>query len=175
MIKLSVKELEEAFSKRIVKNIRVLGVDTATRSGWCRIVTTKTHVTFTYGFIDVEAKDANHKYRQMIDLFQMLINDVTKVVIEDTFLRFNPKVFKILSRMGGFVYAISHLKGITDVSYITPSESRSYLGFTSKAKKEVIHKEFHAKLPQLKITDPDIVDSIIVAMSGIFKEPQIEV
>ena len=149
-------------------------MDTATRSGWCKIVTTKTTVTFTYGFIDVQAKDALHKYNQMIDLFQMLIQDVSKVVIEDTFLRFNPKVFKILSRMGGFVYAICHLKGIP-ASYITPSESRSYLGFTSKAKKEIIHKEFHSKLPQLSIKDPDIVDAIVVALSGVLKEPSIDV
>ena len=161
------KKIEEAFNMKVVPNITSLGVDTASRTGWCKIFTTKDNLSFDYGFIDVESKDKYFKYNQFIDLFSKMVN-TDKLVIEESFFGRNAKTFQMLSRLGGFVYAIAHLHGQQDKRFLLATSARKYLGFRGNAKKEIIQKEFIEKL-DLKITDEDIIDAMILALNGVLE------
>ena len=164
---ISTKKIEKAFGMKVVLNISSLGVDTASRTGWCKIVTDKEKLNFDYGFIDVESKDKYFKYNQFIDLFSKMVN-TDKLVIEESFFGRNAKTFQMLSRLGGFVYAIAHLHGQQDKRFLLATSARKYLGFRGNAKKEIIQKEFIEKL-DLKITDEDIIDAMILALNGVLE------
>jgi Holliday junction resolvasome RuvABC endonuclease subunit len=165
VITLSVEKLEKQLGKLIRRNITVLGVDTASRSGWCRItVNAKVHID--YGFIDIDSKDRNFKFNQMIDIFPQLLEGCDKVVIEDVFLKFNVMIHAMLSRIGMIVYVLAHQKGIKEKEWKMATSARKDIGLKGRGKKEEVHKEFREKM-ELDITDIDIVDSIILALSGI--------
>jgi Holliday junction resolvasome RuvABC endonuclease subunit len=89
-----------------------------------------------------------------------------KIIIEESFYGQNIKTFQMLSRLGGFVYAIAQLNNITDVKFLLATTARKNLGFKGNAKKEIIQKEFIQKL-ELKVEDNDIIDAMILVMNGI--------
>ncbi len=171
MLKIPNKKLEKIFQKKVIKNIRVLGFDTASRTGWARIETNGTYTCIDYGFVDVATTDTYYKYNQCISIFNSLVKDVDKVVIEETWYGRNVKTFQLLSRLGGFVYAICHLKDIKEKFFISAVSARAKLGFSSRAKKKQVHKEFHIALEGIvTIKDEDIVDAIVLALCGILKD-----
>lgn len=175
MLKIPNKTIEKIFGRKVVKNIRCIGVDTASRSGWARIETNGTHICIDYGFVDVATNDTYYKYNQCISIFNNLIKDVDKVVIEETWYGRNVKTFQLLSRLGGFVYTIAHLKGIKEKVFISAVSARARLGFSSRAKKAIVHREFHTALEGIiDIKDEDIVDAIVLALCGILKEGTIK-
>lgn len=174
-MKIKNAELEKIFGRKVIANVKVLGFDTASRTGWCRIETGKTESEFTFGFVDVQSKDLYYKYDQCIDIFASLITDVDTVVIEETYFSRNANVFRMLSRLGGFVYAIAHLKQIPKVYFLTAIQARSRLDFSTNVKKEIVHKEFHRRFKKMTVADVDIVDGIILALDAIFKENKLDV
>ena len=169
MITIKTKVLEKKLGKPIKVNITVLGVDTASRTGWCKIVTTDKEVKIDYGFIDIDSKDRNFKFNQMIDIFPSLIKGCDKVIIEDVFMKFNVMVHSFLSRIGMIVYVICHQQGIKDKDFVWATTARKKVGLKGNAKKEAIHKEFIEKFG-IEIDDEDIMDSIILALNGIIFE-----
>lgn len=174
-MKISIKELQEIFNKKVKTNLKVMGWDVASRTGWCRIESTKTECTFDYGFVDVNSKDLYQKYNLCIEIFNNLVHDVDTVVIEETYFSRNAKVFRMLSRLGGFIYAICHLKNIKDKYFITAIQARSALGFSTNVKKEVVHQQFHARFKKMKVVDPDVVDAIVLALNGVFMENKLDI
>ena len=175
MIQIKISELEKIFGKQVKRNYRVIGLDVASRTGWCKITTTDKVAKFDFGFIDVKSKD-QVRFNDYIDIFNHLLVDVQTVVIEDTYMGFNVQVFKLLTRLGAFVYCLCELKCIKDKYFITPSASRTYLGLDSKAKKEVVQEQFHQKMPRFKkVIENNEVDGIILALVGIMEDPKMEV
>jgi len=164
---ISNQKIEEAFGKKVVPYITSLGVDTASRTGWCKLVTTKDNVQLDYGFIDIETTDKYYKYNKFIELFSTMVN-TDKLVIEESFFGQNAKTFQMLSRLGGFVYAIAHIHGQTDKRFLLATSARKYLGLKGNAKKEIIQEEFKKRL-SLDLTDDDIIDAIILALNGVLK------
>lgn len=166
MLKISISKLEKQLGKLIRKNFTCLGVDTASRTGWCRIKIDSKEVEMDYGFIDIESKDRNFKFNQMIEIFPDLIKGCDKVVIEDVFLKFNVMVHSFLSRIGMIVYVLCHLQGIKEKDFIWATTARKNLGFKGNAKKEEIHEEFKERF-NINIEDEDIVDAIVLALQGV--------
>jgi len=165
---LKIKEVEKKLKIKIKKNINVLGIDTASRTGWATIKTNSKNLEIDYGYIDVrKLKSLNEKYDAMINSFGSLIKPKqNKVVIEDTFFGPNVYTLKLLSRIGMIVYVLARLKKIKNVFFINASSARSRLNFNSRAKKEEIHKEFRRRI-KIKILDKDIMDAIILALNGV--------
>lgn len=164
-------DLEKKFGHRIKEHFTCLGVDTASRTGWCIARTTATHTVFTFGFIEVKSKDLYFKYDYMVDTFGDLLKDIPKhdslVVIEDVFFSHSVHVVKMLARIGMIVYTLTKLKDLPK-TYILATEARKKLGFKGNLKKEIIQEQFVKKLG-IKVTDNDIVDAIILALNGILK------
>lgn len=159
-----ITEFEKKIGRPLKRNITVLGLDTATKTGWTLLKTTKKKITFKYGTFKVNVKDTNFKYNEIIDIFQELIKPEYKVVIEDTFYRFNPAMFRLISRIGGIAYTIAHLKKC-EVNYIFATSARKLLGLKGNGKKEDVQAEF-LRMTDIKEVDNDIVDSCILALTG---------
>lgn len=164
LLSMLIKEFEKKIGKVLKKNCFVLGLDTATKTGWTVLKTTKKKIYFTHGTFKVDTKDTNFKYNEIIDIFQKLIQPKQQVVIEDTFYRFNPAMFRMISRIGAIAYTIAHLKGC-EVSYIFATTARKNLGLKGNGKKEEVQAEF-LRMTNIKEIDNDIIDSIILALNG---------
>lgn len=159
-----ISEFEKRIGRSIKKNVVVLGLDTATKTGFCVLKTTKKKIDFTLGSFKVEAKETGVRYNEVIDFFQRLIQPNQIVVVEDTFFRFNPKMFSLISRIGGIAYTIAHLKGCP-VSYLYATTARKNLGLKGNGKKEEIQEAFK-KMIGFEIEDNDACDAMILAVNG---------
>ena len=165
MINIKIQNLEKKLGKLIKRNITVLGIDTASRTGWAKI-TVNSKVKIDYGFIDITSKDRYFKFNQMIEIFPDLIKGCDKVIIEDVYLKFNVMIHAMLSRIGMIVYVLAHQLGIKEKEFMWASTARKNLGLKGNAKKEEMHKEFKEKY-NINIEDEDIMDALILAMNGI--------
>ena len=175
MIQIKIADLERVFGKLVRRNHKTIGLDIASKTGWCRITTTDKVAKFDYGFIEVKSKD-QQRFNDFIEIFNNILVDVNTVVIEDTYMGFNVQVFKLLTRLGAFAYCLCELKRIKDKFYVTPSASRTFLGLDSKAKKEVVQEQFHKKMPRFKkVIQNDTIDAVILALNGILEDPKMEV
>jgi len=163
--------IKKAFNKKIVPLTRCIGLDIASRTGWCRITTgfnSASHLKIDYGFIDVQTTDKYFKYNRYIEAFTNLIFVGDKVIIEESFYGRNVKGFQMLSRLGGFAYSLSHLKGIKEKSFILATTARKNLGFKGNVKKQEVHKQFKDRTG-IDLKDEDVIDAFILALNGILE------
>ncbi len=169
-MKLKTKLIEKAFKRKVIPFILAMGVDTASRTGWCKATTAPDYVDFDYNFIDIKTRDKYCKYNQYINIFSSLLNsEIDIIVIEETYYSKNVKTFQLLSRLGGFVYAAANRAGIKNKRFILATSARKKLGFKGNLKKQIIQKQFLRKL-KIKIDDEDIIDAMILAINGILEE-----
>jgi len=164
---ISTKKIEKAFGRKIIPFITCLGVDTASRTGWCKVTPTKDRVEFDYGFVDLKSKDKYFKYDQFIEIFNTFVK-ADKVVIEESFMSRNVKTFQMLSRLGGFVYVLAKLHGVKDVRFLLATSARKFLDMKGNAKKQIIQEEFKKRL-SLKLNDEDIIDAMVLALNGVME------
>ena len=170
MIKLKVKMVERAFGKKVIPNIKVVGVDTASRTGWAILSTTKTYVKIDYGFTDTRGQEEQFRYLMIIDLFNNLFkNKYTKIVIEDVFFGRNVNTLKLLARLGMIVYVVGFFHNIKNMKFIGASRARANLGIKGNVKKRIVHQKLK-ELLNWKLKDEDIVDAIVLGFNGILKE-----
>ena len=172
MLKIPIKTIETAFDITIKKNYTSVGVDTASRTGFCLARSLNHTVLFEYSFLDMSSRNNYHKYNTLIEYINTNFSDSTinGVVIEETFFSRNAKVFQFLSRIGGIVYAIFYLKKVKDKQFISAVQSRKALGLPTNKKKVVVHEAFHNLIPKIKIKDIDIIDAIVLALNGLIKK-----
>jgi Holliday junction resolvasome RuvABC endonuclease subunit len=145
----------------------ILGIDTATRTGWALISKSKDYMNIETGFFSIKVNNIYLKYNEYVSIFEGLIKPEYKVVIEDTYFRFNPYMFKIISRLGGIAYTLSVLKKC-EVEYIMASSARKKVGIkgTGIKKPQVAN---HLIALGINIDDEDISDAIVLALSGAIK------
>ena len=165
-MKICTKTIQKAFDRKVIPYITCMGIDTASRTGWCTITTSATECRFDYGYIDMKGQDKYFKYKHYIEIFYQMLKPEYKVIIEETFYGRNVKTFQMLSRLGGFIYAIAHLIGVKDKDFMLATTARKNLGFKGNAKKQEIHKQFREKL-DIGTDDEDIIDAFILALNGI--------
>jgi Holliday junction resolvasome RuvABC endonuclease subunit len=167
---LKIKKLEKDLSIKLKRNMISLGLDCATRTGWCIATTSKVGIDLTTGFMKFNTKDRFSLYNMFIQEFTGLIQPNHRVVIEESYFGTNPKTFQLLSRIGMIAYMIAQQKGITNdnITMITPSGARASLGFKGNARKEQIHEEF-LKKTGLQLHDPDVIDAVILSLVGLVK------
>lgn len=174
MIQISKSSLEQILNCKIENDIVCLGVDTASRTGWAILRTSEHMVTIDYGWIDIDTTNHNFKFDRMIQIFNELISKhrPNKIVIEDTFMRFNVNVVKLLSRLGMIVYVMGRLIGSNTKQYfVGPSKARCNIGLNGTCKKEQVHKEFIQKFG-VDLKDEDIIDAVILSMNGVSEWPE---
>ena len=165
---ISTKKIEKAFGRKVIPSTTCLGVDTASRTGWCKADTLGlNNVTFDYGFINIDSRDKYFKYNRYIDAFKTF-EKCDKVIIEEAFYGLNAKTFQMLSRLGAFAYSAAYLNKVKDIRFILATSARAYLGLKGNAKKAIIQEEFKKRLA-LKLDDEDIIDAMILSLVGILE------
>ena len=173
LLKIKTKKIEKIFHKTIKQKVSCLGVDTASRTGWARITTGKVWCEIDYGFIEVKTPDKYFKYNRYIEAFKSILRPEDIIVIEETYYGRNVKVFQLLSRLGAFVYTLAHLINVPKIYFILATTCRKQLGFPGNLKKPIIHKMFKERL-DLDIDDEDVIDAIMLALTGILEEQTLE-
>jgi|WetSurSiteA1Bulk_404760.scaffolds.fasta_scaffold00683_13 Holliday junction resolvasome RuvABC endonuclease subunit len=164
----TIKDLEKLLGLNIKHNAVVMGFDTASRTGWCRIETDEDICSIDYGVVDIESKDMYYKFNRFIEVVgDLVFKQPDIVVIEETFLKLNARVFQFLSRLGGILYAVCYLNKVSNIYFLSAIAARAKLNLPSKAKKEEVHKEFLKRFKKIKIKDIDVIDAIILALCGI--------
>jgi len=170
------KQLEKILKVPIRENVTVIGLDTASRTGWCVIDTSKPKLKITYGFIDINSKNKLIKLNAFIRVFKDLIKEGQEVIVEDTFLKYyfwggkqraNVAGFALLCRIGAVAYTIAKLKQCP-ARFINASSARKKLKL-KKSKKAEVQAEFKEKFGFEDIEDNDICDALILALNGIIK------
>lgn len=173
MLKLPIKKIEKQIGK-IKKNTLSMGIDTASRTGWCIIKVNTNYIYIDYGVVHIDSKDVNFKYTKMIEFFDGLIKPEYKVILEDTFLGMkfmNPYMFKYLSKLGGILFAVCKYKKVEDVSFLMACSARKNIGIKGNSKKSDVHQWLESVLG-VNITDEDASDAIVLALNGIIEKPK---
>lgn len=172
MLILRTRKIEKALNIKIIPFLTCMGVDTASRTGWCRLSTDPDNIRLDYGFISIKTPDKYFKYNQYIEIFKDMLLESDILIIEESFYGRNVKVFQMLSRLGGFVYALAHLNGVKEKRFLLATSARKNIGLKGNLKKEIIQKIFCEKI-DLEIEDNDIIDSIILALNGVIERKEI--
>ena len=166
---MKIETAEKRLNRDFKKNTVVLGLDTAfRRTGWCLLTTNDKDVKIEHGFINMDSKDKYYTYNNVIKVFSSLIKPGQKVMIEDTFFRFNANMFKKISRVGAVAYTIAHLKGCK-AEYLLATQARKRIGIKATMKKKLVQAQFKKQM-KLTLNDEDIIDAMIVAFAGLVEE-----
>ena len=171
MLSLNIKDLQNKLQKSILRNIKSLGIDISTqKTGWALITTKSTKLYIKTGILNLKDKDIYIRYNKSIEYFNKLIKSDYIVVIENSFLGFNPQVFGKLSKIEGMIYAVCRLKKpFVNTKVMGASEARKNLGILGNCKKKDIQIWLKNTL-DINIENEDIADAIVLAFNGIFQK-----
>lgn len=170
--KIPLKKLERIIGKRLKRNKKVLGVDTAGRTGWAIIKTNTTYAEINTGIISLgEIKNWNDRFDYLITFFSDIMNENTDLVIEEVFVGINRKASLLLAKYGAIVYATGRQAGVKNISFITTSSARKKVNIRGKQKKKEGAIQFVSKF--IKIASDDVSDGIILALTGLVIEPKL--
>jgi len=167
MLKLTKKTVEKRLNLKLHKGNRIsLGLDTATRTGWCVAQVTDKYVEFDYGFIDLSILEQDLRYERFIDILSSILSErINLVVVEDCFFGHNVHTLKLLARLGMVAFTLAYQQHIPRI-FLSAAQARKRLGFKGTAKKKLVQQAFLSRM-ELKIDDPDIVDAMILSLSGL--------
>ena len=171
MIKLKIKDIEKKVFFKVKKYYKAIGLDTASRTGYCKMITDAEYVYLDYGFIEIKSDDVEFKYNEMIPIFNSVIEKDFSVVVEDTFLKYfklgvaNVKGFKLITRIGAIAYTIAKLKGC-EASFCMATEARHKIDIKGNAKKVEVMKSLKDMFG-INIDDNDIADAIVLAFGSV--------
>lgn len=181
-MKIPIKLIEDVTGYKVKKNTKSLGIDLAVTCGICLIKTNDKEATLDYSTIQF-SHDINKRYNQMVDMFKLLIQDKTFVVLEDTFIQFgkNVKGMLTLTRLGGIPLCLCILKKDEGVEWtiIGAKSARSKLGINTfwsspgvKTKsgetKKIVIKWLNDNF-KLNIQEDNQADSTVLGILGILE------
>lgn len=167
---LKIKDIEDKLGINVERNVKVLGLDTALKTGWCLLELDKERCKITAGTIDLrKLGKGTERLNALIRYFDKLINNKYRIIIEDTFYSFNPAMFALISRIGMIAYVVAFKKGCSLIKFIRASHARKTIGFKGNTKKAIFQEEFIKKLG-IKLEDNDIIDALVLALNGIKKD-----
>lgn len=176
----SIDKIEKRFSVALKRNATVLGIDTASKTGYCIAKTDKKKLILEIGFVAVDVSKIKDKavrhemlYNAIYEAFSSLIvSKFDTVVIENVFHQFNPDTTILLSRLGAIIYTICKINKVKEVIWKSASQARKALGINKKCpkgkSKETIVNRINEKL-NTKITCNDEIDAIVLALNGLLQ------
>ena len=172
-MKLKIKYIEKKLGIKLRKNSVSLGLDTATKTGYCIARTNKVTINFDTGYINLNMREIKDRklrnelrYEEIYKRFKDLIKTEYVVVVEDVFFGRNPQTLILLSRIGAIAWTIAKGKKCKKIIWKTAVQARKALGLPCNKKKIVVMEAMN-KVLKTKIENDDIVDSIILALIGL--------
>lgn len=176
MIKLKIKDIEKKFKVLLKRNTIALGLDTATKTGYCISRTDEIYLYLDIGFINLDIKGITDRemknalrYEELFNRFKSLIKKEYILVVEDVFFGRNAQTLILLSRIGAIAWTIGRFKNCQEIIWRTAVQARKVLGLPCNQKKEVVAKRVN-KILKTKLTNPDEIDAIVLAIGGLINE-----
>jgi Holliday junction resolvasome RuvABC endonuclease subunit len=170
-----INKLENVLCCKIARDKTVLGLDTASRSGYCIAEVKGNKLVLSNGFIDIDVSKIKDKtvknalrYNAVYETLTNLVEKTHVLVIEDVFFSRNVYTAILLARIGAIAYTVGRQHDIRDIRWKTAVSARKLLGLKCNVKKELVHKQF-CELTGSNITDIDIVDAVILAICGLIE------
>ena len=168
------KFIEKTFDIQINTNITSIGYDVATKTGICLINQKDDYVQFKLWTLEfVSGKELFDVINKIDDFLKIIIpqinfkNQKTVAIIEDSFLKLNPYVFKFLSRLSGVFFVKNTF--CNSIKYIQAGSARKRINLKGNSKKEEV-KEFLAQHLYTWIDDDNQADAIVLAINGLIEE-----
>jgi Holliday junction resolvasome RuvABC endonuclease subunit len=169
-------KIEKRFEIALKRNATVLGIDTASKTGYCIAKTDEKKLILEVGFINVDVSKIDDKYARnemrynvICEAFTSLIaSKFETVVIEDVYYSCNPLTLILLARIGAIAYTICKTKNIKEIIWKSAVSARKLLKLPCNKKKVIVQKEFSKKLGIL-LKNEDEIDAIILALVGLLQ------
>lgn len=175
-MKLKIKDLELIFGIKIKPNCKVIGLDTASKTGICVAISNSKYVELNISFVNVEVRDIENKqnrnelrYEAIRTAFKSIIKSDKIIVIEDVFHSFNAQTTILLSRIGAIAWTLAKEAGCTKIIWRTATQARKALGLPCNKKKEIVLETVN-ELLGTKIKNSDEIDAIVLALNGLIEE-----
>jgi Holliday junction resolvasome RuvABC endonuclease subunit len=172
---LKIKTLEAIFGIKIKKNVEVLGLDTASKTGICLAKSDNKVVDFSINFINVDVKGISDRqlrnqirYEEIYKAFKNIIKVDNIVVIEDVFHSFNAQTTILLSRIGAIAWTLAKEKGCSNILWRTATQARKALGLPCNKKKKIVMETVN-ELLGTDIDNSDEIDAIVLALNGLIE------
>jgi len=169
-MKIKIIDLEKKLNKKIKRNYKSIGFDTATHTGVGIIITDNEYATIDWALIHFEANTIQELYKQMYREFEKLIDKKSDCcIVEDVFLGMNPDTTIKLARFGGLVIAHAinkdvHFETIGARSARSKLFKLDYKKYKGKTKQAVAD---YLKNIGIQIDDDNCADGIILALLGV--------
>lgn len=187
-----IKDIEKKLGFKLLRNTMVLGVDTASTTGLAILETNNKSLmvkTSIFKLPEVKKEDElSDKFVEKLEFMLRSIRDFKKkefgykkasktiLVLENSFLSFNPVTFGLLRMLCGIIFA-ELFDNFEKIKIIFPMSARKNVGFKSQLKKgsksidkkkEIIN--FINNIFETKETSDDIADALILALNGLKEE-----
>jgi len=170
--KIPIKTVEKVIGKRLKRNTKVLGVDTASLTGWAIIKTNTNYIEINTGIINLKGlKNVNDRFDYLTTFFLDIIGENTELIIEEAFVGINRQASLLLAKYGAIVYAAGRQAGAKNIAFITASSARKKVNIRGKQKKKEGAMLFVSKF--INIKSEDVSDGIILALAGLVEEPKL--
>jgi Holliday junction resolvasome RuvABC endonuclease subunit len=171
-----IDKIEKRFEIALKRRATVLGIDTASKTGYCIAKTDDKKLILEVGFINVDVSKIEDKYARnemrynvICEAFTSLIaSKFETVVIEDVYYSCNPLTLILLARIGAIAYTICKTKNIKNIIWKSAVSARKLMGLPCNKKKVIVQKEFSKKLGIL-LKNEDEIDAIILALVGLLQ------
>lgn len=174
-LKFNIVDIETEFGLRIKHNALCIGLDTASKTGYCIAKTNSKTMTFDTGYFIVDVKNIKDKklrrriYAEQIykNLKKLFVDNVyDTAVIEDVYHGVNAHTTILLARIGGIAYALTQQYATKTTIWKTASEARKTLGLKGTGKKVEICEAVNNILGT-NIKNDDVIDAIVLALNGL--------
>ena len=178
LITIPVDFLEQTLECKIDRKVISLGLDTATKSGWCIAKVDNGDVLLSIGFINIDVKSIKDKdirnelrYNAIYDTLKGLIKPEYKVVIENVFYGGNAQTLILLARIGAIAWCVCKEKGVSNIIWKSAVQARTVLNMKGKKikkdKKSVML--YVNELLGTELSNSDELDAIVLALNGLIK------
>jgi Holliday junction resolvasome RuvABC endonuclease subunit len=187
-----IKDIEKKLGFNLKKNTYCLGVDTASTTGLAQLETDNKILkikTSIFKLPEVKKTDElSDKFVEKLEFMLISIRDFKKnefgckkaskaiLVLENSFLSFNPVTFGLLRMLCGIIFS-ELFDYFEKIKIIFPMSARKAVGFKSQLKRGSKGKEKKQELIDFvnnifgtTETSDDITDAIILAICGLKEE-----
>jgi len=194
-MKLQLVDIEKRLGFKLKQDAFCLGLDTASTTGVAVVYTNHKTIEIETSIIKIPplprgTEDKSEKYEECLDILINLVRDFKKtldarnknetiLVLENSYLGFDPWTFGFLKGCMGLLYA-EFYDNFEKIKIIFPISARKAVGFKSilpkgtkskEKKKEIM--QFISNIVEEEITDDNCADALMLAFAGL-KEVQTE-
>jgi Holliday junction resolvasome RuvABC endonuclease subunit len=187
-----IKDIEKRLGFKLRRNTYCIGVDTASTTGLAILETDDKMLKIKTSIFKLpvvkKADELSDKFVEKLEFMLRSIRDFkqkefgnkkaskTVLVLENSFLSFNPVTFGLLRMLCGIIFA-ELFDNFEEIKIIFPMSARKQVGFKSQlkrgSKREEKKKElitFINNIFNTKETSDDICDAIILSLCGLKEE-----